>query len=112
MESYLSLYHKDLQKHPKMFSSKECITWEKVFIPTHNYRLPEDSSKADEQIIPSGEDNVKRKLSFQMIFDTNAWGRETKSGPGSQISSTHNIRNILNSVVEKIKTVLERDEIK
>jgi len=112
MESYLSLYHKDLQKHPKMFSSKECITWEKVFIPSHNYRLPENSSKADEQIIPSGEDNVKRKLSFQMIFDTNAWGRETKSGPGSQISSTHNIRNILNSVVEKIKTVLERDEIK
>jgi len=107
------VYHKDLQKHSKMFKSQECITWEKAFIPTHDYRLPGKSSESEEneEIIPPGEDNTNRKLSFNIIFDTNAWGKETKSGPGSQISTTHNIRNILSSVIEKIKSVLGKDKI-
>ena len=53
------------------------------------------------------EDGSHRKESFQKIFDNNVWGSESKSGPGSLLSATVNIRNALNSVIRLMEILME-----
>ena len=61
---------------------------------------------------PGSESSVHRKDSFGKIYSKNSWGSETKSGPGSLMSSTVRIRQILDLVVEKLKIHLNKDTIR
>ena len=62
--------------------------------------------------VPQAESGKHRSESFKKIFDQNLWGNETKSGPGSGISATINIRNILDIVINKLKTLLNKKIIR
>ena len=59
-----------------------------------------------------GEDNDHRKKSFEQIFDTNAWGMGSKSGPGSYLNVTSNMRKSLAKVVDSIKLHLGKKKIR
>ena len=65
--------------------------------------MPDKSDK----VAQDAEDGSHRKESFQKIFDNNVWGSESKSGPGSLLSATVNIRNALNSVIRLMEILME-----
>ena len=70
--------------------------------------MPDKSDK----VAQDAEDGSHRKESFQKIFDNNVWGSESKSGPGSLLSATVNIRNTLHSVIDKVKLHLNKEKIR
>ena len=65
-----------------------------------------------ERKVPQVESGKHRSESFKNIFDQNLWGNETKSGHGSTISATLYIRNTLDMVIGKIKTHLNKNNIR
>ena len=58
------------------------------------------------------ESGKHRSESFKNIFNQNLWGPETKSGHGSTISATSDIRNTLDMVIKKIKIHLNKNKIR
>jgi 2-polyprenyl-3-methyl-5-hydroxy-6-metoxy-1,4-benzoquinol methylase len=50
-----------------------------------------------------------RKEAFEKIYSDNYWGTEVKSGSGSTIAATENIRNIIPEIVNKynIKSIVD-----
>ena len=59
----------------------------------------------------NGENDQHRKQSFERIYDNNGWGR-SKSGPGSFLNSTINMRLALGNVVDRIKVHLQKNKIR
>ena len=59
-----------------------------------------------------GETSEHRKNSFGKIFEKGSWGSKSKSGPGSLLSSTVRMREILGKVVERIKIHLKKEKIR
>merc|ERR1712133_136696 len=49
--------------------------------------------------------------SFKQIWEDKAWGKETKSGPGSILQNTVNMRKVLASVTDRIKLELNKPMI-
>lgn len=89
-----------------------CLNWSKVKTPIHPYKLPKSVGKVKfDNKSPESESSVHRKHSFVKIYAKNAWGKKTKSGPGSLLSSTVRIRKILDLVVEKLKIHLKKATI-
>ena len=68
--------------------------------------------KVESRELTGTEDAEHRKQSFKKIFDKNLWGSKSKSGPGSLLTSTVNIRNILDKVIDKVKTHLNKEQIR
>eukprot|EP00092_Neocalanus_flemingeri_P008003 GFUD01008635.1.p1 GENE.GFUD01008635.1~~GFUD01008635.1.p1 ORF type:complete len:329 (+),score=89.43 GFUD01008635.1:265-1251(+) len=100
-------------KSTTLNSTLDCILWTPVSISPHPYKLPDrtDNVKVEEKSYKS-ESSGHRKDSFVEIYAKNAWGKESKSGPGSLLPSTIRIRNILDLLVEKLKTHLNKDKIR
>ena len=59
-----------------------------------------------------GEEDEHRKKSFAQIWEQNAWGSESKSGPGSILKNTGTIREILGIVIDQLKMALNKTSIK
>ena len=90
-----------------------CLNWSKVKTPIHPYKLPKSVGKLKyDDKSPASESSVHRKHSFGKIYAKNAWGKKTRSGPGSLLSSTVRIRQILDLVVEKLKIHLHKATIR
>ena len=90
--------------------SFDCLSWK--LGDSHEYVLPRNAKKIKlETMQTQSEDNEHRKESFKKIFKTNAWGK-SKSGPGSFLSATKRIRAILDSVIEQLKTYLNKDKLR
>jgi hypothetical protein len=84
-----------------------------VKTPIHPYKLPKGVGKVEfDNKSPGSESSVHRKHSFGKIYAKNVWGKKTKSGPGSLLSSTVRIRQILDLVLEKLKIHLNKATIR
>ena len=59
---------------------------------------------------------VKKKISdeasFAEIYDKGIWSKDTKSGPGSLIVNTVETTGILHTVINYLKTLLNKEKIK
>jgi len=66
------------------------------------------SSKVEKGVT---ESDLHRKESFQKIWSANAWGKETKSGPGSLLKNTNSMRRVLDRVVNKVKMTLKKESL-
>ena len=81
------------------------------------------------QSLDEGEDSQERKKNFDEIYEKAVWygknlhknwnfvsttraGGESKSGPGSDISRTVDIKKILDKVFYHLKIVLKKDKIR
>jgi len=88
----------------------DCTTWtsreltERHF-PSKHYI----SQKSETELVT--ETDMHRRERFQQIWDENTWGTGSKSGPGSLLENTANIRKVLTSVTDWIKLVLKKDSI-
>jgi len=88
----------------------DCTTWSSRELtdrhfPTKHYI----SQKSETELVT--ETDVHRRERFQEIWDENTWGTGSKSGPGSLLENTANIRKVLTSVTDWIKVVLKKDSI-
>ena len=95
--------------------SKDCLSWRDVETPKHEFSLPtdkDDLNSSDDIELDVGEDNHHRKKSFEKIFETNAWDKQSKSGPGSYLNATGNMRQSLAKVVDTIKLRLGKNKIR
>ena len=106
-------YLEKIFQYNKNLASKDCQKWNLINTPSHKYVLPVLTQKSENVEKGSNEEDDKHRIkSFEKIFDTNAWGQESKSGPGSLIPATGRIRNVLDSVIEETKKYLKKDKIR
>jgi len=93
--------------------TRECISWRPISGYGSNLPIPhlpkQDNRNSKLEI--ATESDLHRKNSFKQIWDFNAWGKEVKSGPGSLLQNTINMRRVLSSVIERIKLVLNKKTI-
>jgi len=67
----------------------------------------------DVQSLDEGEDSQERKKNFDEIYEKAVWASgESKSGPGSDIFRTVDIKKILDKVFYHLKIVLKKDKIR
>ena len=62
--------------------------------------------------LKESESSEHRKASFGKIFAKGEWGSKSKSGPGSLLSATIRIREMLGQVVDKLKIHLNKEVIR
>ena len=58
------------------------------------------------------ESDIHRQQSFDRIYDTNEWGEESKSGPGSFLNATIQMREALGNVLDHLKSHLHKNRIR
>jgi len=89
--------------------TRDCVTW--TPLPTQ-YSTKQGgrrlSSKVEKGVT---ESDLHRKESFQKIWSGNAWGKESKSGPGSLLKNTNSMRRVLDRVVNKVKMTLKKESL-
>lgn len=89
--------------------TRDCVTW--TPLPTQ-YSEKQEARKASRKVEKGvTESDLHRKESFQEIWSANAWGKETKSGPGSLLKNTNNMRRVLDRVVNKVKLALKKESL-
>jgi len=88
-----------------MSGPMDCLTW--LPLPHSSSKPPVKVNKKPSLNIGT-ESDVDRAESFKQIWEDNAWGKETKSGPGSLIQNTVNMRKVLASVTDRIKLELNK----
>jgi len=91
--------------------TRDCVTW--TPLPTQ-YSSPKKDGKSSPSPVEKKrvtESDVHRKESFQKIWSANAWGKKTKSGPGSLLKNTNNMRRVLDRVVKKVKEILNKESV-
>ena len=115
------------------FKTVDCVDWNlKVNLATHpigtteerdgglNEVMPQVGGQRDQQnfnfnVLQKEEDGAARKKSFEGIYASNWWGTndngDPSSGVGSNTKNTRYMINILHSVVDKVKTLLGKDQV-
>jgi len=89
--------------------TRDCITW--TPLPTQ-YSAKQGANKLSSKIEKGvTESDLHRKESFEKIWSANAWGKETKSGPGSLLKNTNSMRRVLDRVVNKVKMTLKKESV-
>lgn len=92
--------------------TRDCVTW--TPLPTQ-YSAKQEAYKSSSKVekVEKGvtESDLHRKESFQKIWSANAWGKETKSGPGSLLKNTNSMRRVLDRVVNKVKKTLKKESV-
>jgi len=91
--------------------SYDCKSWTpiKIDIPKEEQRKKEHGSQDAKEA--DGETSEHRRKSFAKIYAEDEWGTVAKSGPGSLLSETVNMREILGAGVDKIKEHLGVEKI-
>ena len=106
IKSFFQLFFRSLSQDRPI--SRDCIFWNETHHPDHKFKLPRTENNVS---FGNGENDQHRKQSFERIYDTNGWGR-SKSGPGSFLNSTINMRLALGNVVDRIKVHLQKNKIR
>eukprot|EP00091_Calanus_sinicus_P015396 TRINITY_DN33598_c0_g1_i1.p1 TRINITY_DN33598_c0_g1~~TRINITY_DN33598_c0_g1_i1.p1 ORF type:complete len:166 (+),score=37.66 TRINITY_DN33598_c0_g1_i1:47-499(+) len=89
----------------------DCVSWQPVEVLDHNMQGPgERGEEGGEEKKLESEPSDHRKESFAKVYDENAWGT-VKSGPGSMLIHAKQIIKVLNSLVEKMKKDLGKEQI-
>jgi len=111
-KDFLAQYNKLLLGETSSIVTVDCKSWIPVPSSKHPFVLPRNHQEVQRLRPSQGAENGKhRRESFKEIFDHNLWGRETKSGPGSSLSATNNIRAALGAVIDRIKLHLNKNKI-
>jgi len=87
---------------------QDCVTWTSK--STNVIRRNKNPSRFVE-IIDGTETDLERRESFEKIWETNAWDINYKSGSGSSLENTENMRRVLDNVVTQVKTSLNKKYI-
>jgi len=88
--------------------TRDCLTWEPMLpLRSEAYGYSSDM----ETMKNVKETTIHRKKSFIKIWEHNLWSLDSKSGSGSILRNTVSIRNILGSLVTRIKNILKKDSI-
>jgi len=87
---------------------RDCLSWQ----PLHHYSSkPPIKPVKNPSLYVGTESNLERVESFKQIWEKNAWGKDAKSGPGSLLENTVNMRKVLASVTDRIKLELNKPTI-
>ena len=92
-------------------SSRDCIFWNISQTSRHMLNHPPErrENKFEDE---DEESDIHRQQSFDRIYDTNEWGEESKSGPGSFLNATIQMREALGNVLDHLKSHLHKNRIR
>jgi len=94
--------------------TRDCLSWKPLASRGQNSNEASEWDVWSKNLNPAAivtESPQNRKESFAKIWSDNVWGKQSKSGPGSLLSTTVNIRKVLKSVIAKIKAVLHKKSV-
>ena len=89
--------------------SFDCINWTPVRI---EMPVPHDVIQQEETMEEIEETAEHRKESFAKVYAESQWGSVVKSGPGSLMSQSVRMREILGIVVDKLKEQMKVHQIR
>ena len=105
-------HFRDLSQHGNPIS-RDCIFWNASITSRHKYKLPTDKHEISfEDEDGDVETDIHRQESFDRIYETNEWGNESKSGPGSFLNATIQMRKAFGSVIDHLKSHLHKKRIR
>jgi len=88
------------------FAIQDCVTWTLSSTNVKGNMNPSRLAKNQ-----GTESALERRELFEKIWETNAWDPDYKSGYGSALDNTENVRRALDNVVNQAKTSLNKKYI-
>jgi len=107
-DEHLLQNRKSQQKENTDPVSFDCIKWTPVRIEMPE---PRDFIQKQETVEEIEETAEHRKESFVKVYAEGQWGSDVKSGPGSLMSQSVRMREILGIVVDKLKEQMKVQQI-